>query len=234
MQDQIVVLGGSSGMGFSIAKLMSSLGYPVLIASRSEHKLTKAAHEIQGAETHILDVCDEKAVQSFFAEIKPFSHLVLSAADFVMGPFRDLETKEARRFFDSKFWGQYTAIKYAAAKIKQNGSITLFSGIASEKPTKGLSVASAINGAIEGLTRALAIELAPLRINAISPGIIETPVWNEMPEKERQAFFQKAGSKLPVGKIGQPEEIAQAARFLIECPFVTGEILHCDGGGRFI
>lgn len=231
---KIVIVGGSSGMGLSIAKKMASLGYEIAIASRSKSKLEKASQEIPGLETHVLDVCDEDAVQKFFTSIAPFDHLVISAADFVMGPFLTLKTSEARRFFDSKFWGQYTAIKYAAPKMSKKGSIVLFSGIVFEKPSRGLSVASAINGATEGLTRALAMELAPLRVNAISPGIIETPVWDGMQEQAKKAFFEKAGARLPVGKIGQPEDIAQAAQFLIECPFVTGEVLHCDGGSRLI
>jgi NAD(P)-dependent dehydrogenase (short-subunit alcohol dehydrogenase family) len=235
MQKQkILIVGGSSGMGLAAAQLMANQGYEIAIASRSKAKLAAAAKSIGQAEIHELDLRDEGAVAQFFKTFPAFDHLVLTAADFTMGPFLTLDTAEARQFFDSKFWGQYHAVKHAAPKIKPGGSITLFSGIASDKPTQGLSCASAINGAIESLTQTLAVELAPLRVNAISPGVIVTPVWNDMPEKERTAYFQKAGARLPVKAVGQSEDIAQAVRFLIECPFVTGEILHCDGGGRLI
>lgn len=230
----ILIIGGSSGMGLASAQLLQKQGYDIAIAGRTASKLKEAAHSIPGAKTFQLDLLDEASVKSFFQSALPFHHLVISAADFIVGPFLELDTREARRFFDSKFWGQYTAAKYGAAKMSPGGSITFFSGIASERPLEGLAVASAINGAIEALTRALAFELAPIRVNAISPGIVETPVWNEMPEAERKAFFQHAGEKLPARKIGQPEDIAQAVRFLIECSFMTGEVLSCDGGGRLV
>lgn len=233
-KQSILIIGGSSGMGLATAELMQKQDYDVAIAGRTASKLEEAAKSIPGAKTFQLDLLDESSLKNFFQSAPIFNHLVISAADFIVGPFLELDTSEARRFFDSKFWGQYTAAKYGSAKIASGGSITFFSGIASEKPSQGLSVASAINGAIEALTRALAFELAPLRVNAISPGIIETPVWNGMPEEKRKAFFQHAGAKLPARRIGQPEDIAQAVRFLIECPFMTGEVISCDGGGRLI
>lgn len=233
-KERVLIIGGSSGMGLAAARLLQSQGYDITIAGRTLNKLEEAAKTIPGAEMAQLDLLDEASVKSYFQSSRPFHHLVISAADFIVGPFLELDSKEARRFFDSKFWGQYTAAKYGAAKIPAGGSITFFSGIASQKPSQGLAVASAINGAIESLTRALAFELAPIRVNAISPGIIETPVWNGMPAEKRKAFFQNAAAALPARKIGQPEDLAQAVRFLIECPFMTGEVLSCDGGGRLI
>jgi NAD(P)-dependent dehydrogenase (short-subunit alcohol dehydrogenase family) len=233
-KQRIVVIGGSSGMGLAAAILMGKLGYEVVIASRSKEKLGSAIKAVGSGEAHVLDVCDEDAVNAFFSSLAPFHHLVVSAADFVMGPFLELSVKEARRFFDSKFWGQYVVAKYGAKKIQKGGSITFFSGIASQKPVPNLAVASSINAAIEGLTRALAFELAPIRVNAISPGTISTPVWNSVPEKERLAYFKEVSQKLPAGRIGQPEDIAEAVRFLVECGYVTGEVIYCDGGDRLI
>lgn len=233
-QQKILVIGGSSGIGLATAKVMADLGYEILIASRSKEKLDKAIHTIGQGKGLVLDISKEDSIIEFFSSLESFHHLVISAADFITGPFLELSLQEARRFFDSKFWGQYCAAKYGAKKIQKGGSITFFSGVASQKPAPQLTVASAINGAIESLTRALAVELAPIRVNAIAPGTIHTPVWDTVSEKERSAYFQAASQKLPARRIGQPEDIAQAVRFLIECGYITGDVIYCDGGDRLV
>lgn len=232
MKGKILVVGGSSGIGLAAASLMSASGYEVAIASRSLEKLKKAKEVSHAKEIYPLDILREEEVAHFFSSFTPFDHLVISAADFIMGPFLTLETSEARRFFDSKFWGQYLVAKYGAPKLKKGGSITFFSGVASQKPIAGLSVASAINGAVESLTRALAVELSPIRVNAIAPGTIITPVWDSMPKAEREAYFEKEGKSLPTGRVGKPEDIAKVVHFLIECGYITGEVIYCDGGKK--
>lgn len=229
-----VVIGGSSGMGLAIAQKLHSLGHEIVIASRSKDKLEKAVKTIGKAEIYVLDVTKEKEVIEFFNAVGPFDHLVTSAADFVMGAFLSMSLDEAKRFFDSKFWGQYLAAKYGAPRLRKGGSITFFCGMAGQKPFMHFSAGSAINAALEGLTRALALELSPLRVNAVSPGTIVTPVWSVMPEKERAAEFEETAKKLPVKRVGQPEDIAQAVIYLIECGFATGSIVYVDGGGRLI
>ncbi len=230
MNKKVVIIGGSSGMGLAAAVQMSQLGYEVVIASRSKEKLDQAIKTIGKGESHVLDILEEGDVIRFFSHLGPFDHLVISAADFIMGPFLELSIQEARRFFDSKFWGQYCVAKYGAPKIRKGGSITFFSGIASQRPPLNLAAASSINGAIESLTRALALELAPLRVNAIAPGTVATPIWDSVPEKERLARFKSVGEKLLVGRVGQPEDIAEVVRFLIECGYMTGQVIYCDGG----
>jgi NAD(P)-dependent dehydrogenase (short-subunit alcohol dehydrogenase family) len=231
---KIVVVGGSSGMGLAIATLMRKEGYEITIASRSKEKLAQAVKVIGKAESYVLDVTQEAETQAFFDSHPVFDHLIISAADFVMGPFLELSLKEARQFFDSKFWGQYTVAKYAAPKMRENGSITFFSGIAGQKPFLNMAVASAINAAIEGLTRTLALELAPLRVNAIAPGTIATPIWSGVSEEEKKSFFQKISETLPAGRVGQPEDIAQVIKFLIACEYMTGQVISCDGGACLI
>ncbi|MBX9924128.1 MAG: SDR family oxidoreductase [Rhabdochlamydiaceae bacterium] len=230
----VVIIGGSSGMGLATATLMSQLGYDIIIASRSKEKLDKATLAIGKGTAFTLDASSEESVQEFFSSIPTFHHLVISAADFVSGPFLQLSIQEARRFFDSKFWAQYTVAKYGAKKIQKDGSITFFSGILSQKPGINLSVAASINAAVEGLTRSLALELAPIRVNAIAPGTIHTPVWDTIPEKNRLAYFEKTSQTLPVRRIGQPEDIAQVAQFLIKCGYMTGEVIRCDGGALLL
>lgn len=229
---KVVVLGGSSGMGFAIAKSLHERGHEVVIASRSKEKLAHAQKAMPKAKTFAFDVTKEHEVSALFSSIGAFDHLIITAADFVMGPFLEMKTEEVKRFFDSKFWGQYCAAKYAAPHIRKGGSITFFCGIAGKKPMMHFAAGAAINAGIEGLTRALALELAPLRVNAIAPGTVVTPVWNDVPEKER--LFEELAEKLPVKRVGKPEDFAPAAHFLIECGYVTGTVLYIDGGDHLI
>lgn len=229
-----VIIGGSSGMGLAAAEMLHSLGHDIVIASRSKEKLEKAVKTIGKAEVHVLDITKENEIAQFFNSVGPFDHLVISAANFMMGPFLEMPLNEAKDFFDSKFWGQYLAAKFGAPHIKEGGSITFFCGVAGQKPFMHFAAGSAINAAIEGLTRALALELSPLRVNAISPGTVVTPIWNGVPEKQRQREFEEKAKQLLTKKIGQPEDIAQAVVYLIQCPYATGSIVYVDGGTRLI
>ena len=181
-----VVLGGSSGMGFAVASKLHQEGHEVVIASRNPEKLAKAKKKLGKVEVYVLDMTREKEVERFFKGLGKFDHLIVTAADFVMGSFLKLKTTDARAFFDSKFWGQYIAAKHATPYLRQGGSITFFCGTAAQKPLAHFACGAAINAAIEGLARALAVELGPIRVNAIAPGTVETPVWNLVPPKERE------------------------------------------------
>jgi len=229
-----VIIGGSSGMGLATAQKLYSLGHEIVIASRSKDKLEKAVKAIGKVESHILDVTKEKEMISFFNSVGPFDHLVTSAANFAMGPFLEMPLDEAKHFFDSKFWGQYLAAKCGAPHIRKGGSITFFCGVAGQKPFMHFSAGSAINAALEGLTRALALELSPLRVNAISPGTVITPVWDVVPEQARLKEFEETAKKLPVKRVGEPEDIAQAVVYLIQCGYATGSVVYVDGGSRII
>lgn len=229
-----VVIGGSSGMGLAVARLSYEKGDEVIIASRSPEKLEKARKQIGDVQTYALDATQEKDLSAFFSSIGSLDHLVLTAADFVMGPFTQMPLEAAKHFFDSKFWSQYLAAKQAAPRMRPGGTITFFCGIAGQKPFSQFAAGCAINAAIEGLTRALAVELGPIRVNAIAPGTIVTPVWDSVPEQERLAQFKQTAQKLPVKRVGGPEDVARAVRYLMECEFATGSIVYVDGGERLI
>ncbi len=233
-QLKTVVIGGSSGMGLATAQLLSKLGHEIVIASRSKDRLEKARKLIGKAECHELDVTKEADLSRFFDSIGDFDHLVTSAANFIMGPFLKLPLAEAKQFFDSKFWGQYLAAKHGAPHIRKGGSITFFCGVAGQKPFPNFSVGSAINAALEGLTRALALELSPIRVNAIAPGTVATPVWDSLPEEERSKEFAKAAARLPTKRIGHPDDIAKAVAYLIQCGFASGSVVYVDGGERIV
>lgn len=232
---KVVIIGGSSGMGLATAKAAAAEGALVVIASRSEEKLRSASDEIEAeVMVHPLDVTREDLVRDFFGEIGDFDHLVTTAATGATGPFLQLDTPSFRSVFDSKFWGQYFAAKYGASWIRPGGSITFFAGVAASKPLPGLSAYAAVNGAIEALCRSLAVELAPLRVNAISPGIIDTPVYAGMPARERKTMFDSLAAQLPSRRIGRPEDVARAVLYLMQEGYATGTVLEVDGGHRLV
>lgn len=232
---RVVVIGGSSGMGLAVARRAAERGAKVLVASRSVEKLSRAKAEIRGTiGTYPLDVTREEEVERFFSRVGALDHLVTSAAITGMGPFLETPQEKVRALFESKFWGQYRAARHAAPRIAPGGSITFFSGIAGQRPFHGFSAYAAVNGAVEGLCRALALELAPVRVNVVSPGIVDTPAYAGMDEEERRAFLDSVAKRLPAGRVGDPDDAAEAALFLMLSGFTTGTVLSVDGGGRLV
>jgi NAD(P)-dependent dehydrogenase (short-subunit alcohol dehydrogenase family) len=227
--ESVVIIGGSSGIGLAIAKEAADAGAAVTIAGRSQSKLDKACQAVAGdVTTQIVNLSDEQSVMKLFALIGPFDHLVVSGSSVKTGQLHDLPLADARASMDSKFWGQYMAVRYA--QIRPNGSITLFPGILSRRPSAGLASLAAINAAVEALGRALAIELAPVRVNVVSPGLTDTPAYGEMPDDARKGMFAGAAKRLPVGRVGRAEDIASLALELMRNGFMTGVVVDVDGG----
>lgn len=227
---RVLVFGGSSGIGLATAAQAIEAGADVTIASRSQTKLDAALAKLgKTARAVALDTGDQTAIERFFAEETPWDHVVVSAAQTPSGPVRTLGLIDAKTAMESKFWGAYRVAR--AARIKDGGSLTFVSGFLSVRPSATSVLQGAINAALEALARGLALELAPVRVNTVSPGLIATPLWSGMAEDKREAMFTGAAQRLPARRVGQPQDIANAVMFLAVTPFSTGSTVRVDGGG---
>lgn len=232
---KVVIIGGSSGIGLETARLSLAEGAEVIIASRSEKKLQAAKEQLdRNVTTYTLDMTQEQQVQSFFEQVGMIDHLIVTAAETSGGSFFDTDVVKARQLFENKFWGQFYVAKYGAPKISSSGSIILFSGVVAYKSMMGSATLGAVNAAVSNLGQTLALELAPIRVNVISPGIIDTPSRSKMPEKARNNFYAELANKLPVKRVGLAKDVAQGALYLINNGFVTGTVLHVEGGHTLI
>jgi NAD(P)-dependent dehydrogenase (short-subunit alcohol dehydrogenase family) len=203
-----------------------------VIGSSNPERVRKAADELGGTtEGHALDLADESAVETFFTKLGAFDHLVFTAGDSLhLHDLAATDLKEARRAFELRYWAALAAVKYGSGNIQKGGSIVLTTGIAGQRPRKGWVIAASVCGTIEALTRALAMELAPIRVNAVSPGVVRTNLWQSMPVEERERLYKNVGDSLPVGRVGEADDIAQGYLFLMQEQFSTGQILVIDGG----
>jgi NAD(P)-dependent dehydrogenase (short-subunit alcohol dehydrogenase family) len=228
---KVVVVGGSSGIGLATAMLAKAEGAEVIIASRSAEKLKAAADKI-GATAIATDVSNDESVVALFRATGPVDHVVVTAAQLRTGPFKTVAMEDVRATMEGKFWGAWRVAR--AAEIRAGGSLTLVSGFLSIRPRPNSAIVSAANGALESLTRALALELAPIRVNNVSPGIIDTPIRAAMPEAARKEMLAKVAAALPAGRVGEADDIAQQILAFMKNGFATGAIVYLDGGGLVV
>jgi NAD(P)-dependent dehydrogenase (short-subunit alcohol dehydrogenase family) len=235
-EKRIVVLGGSSGIGLAVAQRAAHEGATVVIASSRKAHIDEALARLPAAaEGHVLDLADADATQALFARLGSFDHLVFTAGETLqLGSLATTDVDAARRFFALRYWGAYCAAKYGSGNIRAGGSIVFTSGIAGQRPQAGWALGASICAAMEGLTRALAVELAPIRVNIVSPGIVRTPLWSDMTEADRKALYQGTAGRLPVGHVGDAEEIAEAYLYLMRQSYSTGHVLVVDGGAVLV
>jgi NAD(P)-dependent dehydrogenase (short-subunit alcohol dehydrogenase family) len=232
---RIVVVGGTSGIGLATAKAFLDESAHVIIASRSASKLSEAKRTLsENVEAYELDFRSEDDLADFFKKVGKFDHLVITAGEGAMGLFSDLPVATAKEAFDSKFWGQYLTARAAVPYMNNAGSITFTSGVYGVRPPKGASTLAAINSAIEGLVRGLSVDLSPIRVNVVSPGIVNTPVYSGMPEEQRKAMFTGVAQQLLVKRIAEPEDIAQTYVYLAKNGFTTGSVVLIDGGAHLV
>ncbi|WP_395697782.1 SDR family oxidoreductase [Methylocella sp.] len=227
---RVLVVGGSSGIGFGAAKAALASGASVVVVSRSADKVQLAAERL-GVKVagHVLDTTDEAGIEGFFARERPFDHVIASAAKTKVASVRELPLADAYQSMNSKFWGAYRVAR--AAKINDGGSLTLVSGFLSIRPKKGAAIQGAINAALEGLTRGLALEFAPVRVNCVSPGLVMTELYDALANDARRAMFDGAAQRLPAGLVGTPDHLAIQIMAFLTNPYITGSTVYVDGGG---
>jgi NAD(P)-dependent dehydrogenase (short-subunit alcohol dehydrogenase family) len=224
---KVVVIGGSSGIGLATAELAKAHGADVVIASRSAAKLDPVAERLK-VTAIAADVTSDESVTELFRRTGPVDHVVLTAAQLRTGPFKTVAMEDVRATMEGKFWGAWRVAREAT--IRPGGSLTLVTGFLSVRPRPNSAIISAANGALESLARALALELAPVRVNAVSPGVIDTPIRAAMPEAARKEMLAKTAASLPVGRVGRAEDIAQQIASFMANGFATGSIVYVDGG----
>jgi len=222
---KIVIFGGGSGVGLAAAKLLAARGDEVIIAGRG-------VEPIEGFRTYAVDGKHLAAVGAVFEQIGTFDHLVITAGATNRGGsfLTDITDATFRATFDGKFWVQVNAAHLGARYVKPGGSITFFSGGANRRALAGMVNVAAVNGALDAIVPTLAVELAPTRVNSISPGTLRTTYWAGTPDAQLDAIMDNVAKHLPAGRVGSAEDIARAVQFVIDSPFMTGTTLCVDGG----
>ncbi len=229
----VLVIGGSSGIGYATAAGAIEQGANVTIASRSEEKLRAAQAALQGkVQARALDVADTAAVEAFFGASPVYDHIVVSGAAFKFGTVRDQNIDDAYAAMNVKFWGAYRVARMA--RVAPGGSFVFVSGFLSRRPKPNMVLVGAINAALETLAQGLALEMAPVRFNVVSPGIIDTPTRAAMPADARKALLENAAKGLPVKRVGLAEDCADQILLMLRNTFMTGSVVYIDGGGLLV
>lgn len=233
---KVVVLGGSAGIGLAVAQAAVAEGAAVVIASSNQARVNVALETLPADSIgYAVDLLNEQSIKALFEKIGPFDHLVFTAGEPIqLVRINDAVIEDVRNFFNLRYWGAFTAIKYASQHIDPKGSIVLTGGVAGERPGAGWSLGASICMAMEGFTRAMAVELAPVRVNLVSPGVVKTDLWGNMSESERNSFYTQIGDTLPVKRVGEAKDIAQAYIYFMRQEFGTGQTIVADGGAVLV
>ncbi|MEU7880316.1 SDR family oxidoreductase [Microbispora bryophytorum] len=233
---RVVVLGGTSGIGFATAEAAAARGAEVAVVSSRRAGVDRALAALPGGTVgKVADLADPSRVRAVLQEIGELDHLVFTAGEALdLMPVATLDLAAARDFFAVRYFGALAAVQAAVPLIRAGGSITLTTGIAKDRPGPGWAVAASICGAIESLVRALAVELAPVRVNAVSPGVVRSPLWASMSETDRQAMYEGVGAAVPAGRVGEVGDVAPAYLYCMTQGWVTGTVLTVDGGATLV
>ncbi|HEX6520388.1 MAG TPA: SDR family oxidoreductase [Streptosporangiaceae bacterium] len=229
---RVVVIGGTSGIGLATARAAAERGAQVVIVSARQASVQRALEQLpDGAAGHVVDVRDATALDAVFDRIGEIDHLVYTSGEaLALTPIAGLDLTVARGFFEIRYFGVLAAVRAAAPRMSRTGSITLTGGSAAPRPQPGWAVAASLCGAMEALTRELALELAPVRVNLVRPGVVQSPLWSAMDEAERDELYQATAKAVPAGHVGQVEEIALAYLYCMQQTYATGSIVPVDGG----
>jgi NAD(P)-dependent dehydrogenase (short-subunit alcohol dehydrogenase family) len=230
----IVIVGGSSGIGLATGLLAKQQGADVTLISRDAEKLSQASQQVGGVRTAIADFSDETEINTAFANLPPIDHVYVAAGSFVGGSVLEGNMADFRSAIDTRVWGSVHVVRAAVPKMNGNGSLTFTGGLSTDRPVAGAWATAVATAAAEQLARALAIELAPIRINAVSPGWTDTPMWNDIFGEDKQNIFSGVAAQVLSKRLSTATEVAQAVIFLMSSGTVTGEVIHVDSGHRLV
>jgi NAD(P)-dependent dehydrogenase (short-subunit alcohol dehydrogenase family) len=229
------IIGGSSGIGFATARQLLASGMKVTITGRNAQRLDDALKSLPGAEGVVMDAAATDTLSGPLSRIGAFDHLVLALGSGKgFGPFTSVSVADVRKGFEEKVYPHFAVAQAALPLIAKDGSITFISAVSAHAASPGTAGIGAANAAVAMFVPILAAELRPLRVNGVSPGVVETPWWDFLPSEQRTAVFAEYAAKSPVGRVGKPEDIAHAVAFLIANGFMTGHVIVCDGGLRLV
>lgn len=227
----VIVVGGSTGIGRAVVDDVVAAGGIATVGSRSAEKLehVRRTHGDRVA-TATVDVTDEESVRRFFAAADPADHLVVCPGDLAVGSVTEVGTEAIRASIGTKIVGQFWCVRHGLPRLAERGSIVLVAGGAGFRAFAGMPITSAANAGIGGLGPSLALELAPRRVNVVVAGVVDTPLWDFMPEETRRAFYAEAAARAPVGRIGRPSDISATVLHAMENDFIDGAVIPVDGG----
>jgi NAD(P)-dependent dehydrogenase (short-subunit alcohol dehydrogenase family) len=230
-----LVVGGTSGIGLATARQLRTLGATVHIVGRGKERLDELAATDPGLVGHRADGSSRGEITDVLEAVGQIDWLIVTLSGGEgTGPFADLDLGMLRRAFDAKFWGHITTVQAALPHLAPTGSITLVSAITARTGMPGTAGVAAINGAVEALVRPLAAELAPIRVNGVSPGLVDTPWWSSLPDDARQAYFAQAAQVLPTRRIATADDIAEVVVLAATNANITGTVIETDGGARLV
>jgi NAD(P)-dependent dehydrogenase (short-subunit alcohol dehydrogenase family) len=235
LQDRtVVVVGGARGIGRAVAQRAHAAGARVVLAARDPARLEEAAATMgEGVCMHVADATREEDVVALMEAVGSFDHLVSTTNRRAGGRVTELQVADVQEAMAAKLLAPLLLAKHAASRVARDGSLTFFSGYLAWRPAAGSTVQSLVNGGLAAFTSALAVELGPVRVNAIAPGTIDSDAWASMEPAQRQAMLEGFAQRAPVGAVGQLEDVVDATMMVMTNRFVSGSVVHVDGGARF-
>ena len=233
---RVVIIGGTSGIGLATAHAVVAAGADVVIASSRQSSVDSALEELSGHTTgHALDVLEPRAVVALFDEIGDFDHLVYTAGEaLTLMPVEEFDLDKAQAAFRIRYFGALGAVRAATPHLRPGGSITLTSGSAGVRPGAGWAIAASICGATTSLAKSLAVELAPIRVNVVEPGVVRSPLWSGMGEADQRLMYEQQAAAVPVGRVGEVDDIARAFVYAMTQTFMSGTSIPVDGGALLV